>query len=222
MGRSFTSRMDRRIKVKFDLAQFSDNYLAEDPHQTQAREKGIELGVLDTSPGSGAYLRYIASLIAAQSVVEIGTGSGVGTLWLLKGVMSSGVITTIDPEVQHIQIAKQALIDADVAPNRYRLITSEYLDVMRKLADRAYDLVVFRGNPEDIFDVIDEAHRILRVGGILAIDHFYGGGKVPDPAQRDPKTVALRDAGKFLKSQGEVWSISLNPIGDAVLLATKL
>mgnify|MGYP003329155422 FL=1 len=208
--------------MKFDLAQFSDLYIPEDPHQNIAREKGVELGVLDATPGSGAYLKYIASLISAQSVVEIGTGSGVGTLWLLKGVMSSGVITTIDPEVQHTQIAKQSLIDADIAPNRYRLITSDYLDVMRKLADRGYDLVVFRGNPEDIFDVIDEAHRILRVGGILAIDHFFGGGKVPDPAQRDPKTVALRDAGKFLKSQSEAWSISLNTIGDAVLLATKL
>lgn len=208
--------------MKFDLAQFADNYLPEDPHQSAARERGIELGVLDATPGSGAYLKYVASLISAQSVVEIGTGSGVGTLWLLKGVMSSGVITTIDPEVQHIQVAKQVLIDADIAPNRYRLITSDYLDVMRKLADRAYDLVVFRGNPEDILDVVDEAHRILRVGGILAIDHFFGGGKVPDPAQRDPKTVALREAGKFLKSQSEVWSISLNPVGDAVLLATKL
>lgn len=208
--------------MKFDVSQFSDNYLPEDPHQSAARERGVELGVLDATPGSGAYLRYVASLISAQSVVEIGTGSGVGTLWLLKGIMSSGVITTIDPEVQHIQIARQVLSDADIAPNRYRLITSEYLDVMRKLADRAYDLVVFRGDPEDILDVIDEAHRILRVGGILAIDHFFGGGKVPDPAQRDPKTVALRDAGKYLKSQNEVWSISLNPIGDAVLLATKL
>jgi predicted O-methyltransferase YrrM len=208
--------------VKFDLAQFSDNYIPEDPHQTAAREKGEELGVVDATPGSGAFLRYVASLISAQSVVEVGTGSGVGTLWLLKGLMSSGVITTIDPEVQHIQIAKQVLADADIAPNRYRLITSDYLDVMRKLADRAYDLVVFRGEPEDVLDVIDEAHRILRVGGILAIDHFFGGGKVPDPAQRDPKTVALRDAGKFLKSRSEVWSISLNPVGDAVLLATKL
>ena len=208
--------------MKFDLAQFSDLYIPEDPHQNIAREKGVELGVLDATPGSGAYLKYIASLISAQSVVEIGTGSGVGTLWLLKGVMSSGVITTIDPEVQHTQIAKQSLVDADIAPNRYRLITSDYLEVMRKLSDRGYDLVVFRGNPEDIFDVIDEAHRILRVGGILAIDHFFGGGKVPDPAQRDPKTVALRDAGKFLKSQSEAWSISLNTIGDAVLLATKL
>lgn len=208
--------------MKFDPALFSDTYLAEDPNQSIARERGIELGVKDATPGSGAFLRYIASLISAQSVVEIGTGSGVGTLWLLKGVMSSGVITSIDPEVQHIQIAKQVLNDADIAPSRYRLITSEYLDVMRKLADRAYDLVVFRGDPEDIFDVIDESHRILRVGGILAIDHFFGGGKVPDPAQRDPKTVALRDAGKFLRSQNEVWSISLNPVGDAVLLATKL
>ncbi|MFM8447768.1 MAG: O-methyltransferase [Candidatus Nanopelagicaceae bacterium] len=208
--------------MKFDAAQFADSYLPEDPHQNFAREKGIELGVVDATPGSGAYLRYVASLISAQSVVEIGTGSGVGTLWLLKGIMSSGVITTIDPEVQHIQIAKQVLTEADIPANRYRLITSEYLDVMRKLADRAYDLVVFRGNPEDILDVVDEAHRILRTGGILAIDHFYGGGKVPDPAQRDPKTVALRDAGKFLKSQSEVWAISLNPIGDAVLLATKL
>ena len=208
--------------MKFDLTQFSDSYIPEDPHQNIAREKGVELGVVDATPGSGAYLKYIASLISAQSVVEIGTGSGVGTLWLLKGVMSSGVITTIDPEVQHTQIAKQSLVDADIAPNRYRLITSDYLEVMRKLADRGYDLVVFRGNPEDIFDVIDEAHRILRVGGILAIDHFFGGGKVPDPAQRDPKTVALRDAGKFLKSQSEAWSISLNTVGDAVLLATKL
>ena len=208
--------------MKFDVAQFSDSYLPEDPHQSAARERGVELGAQDTTPGAGAYLRYIAELISAQSVVEIGTGSGVGTLWLLKGVINSGVITTIDPEVQHIQVAKQVLNDADIAPNRYRLITSDYLDVMRKLADRAYDLVVFRGNPEDIFDVIDEAHRILRTGGILAIDHFYGGGKVPDPAQRDPKTIALRDAGKFLKSQSESWSIALNPIGDAVLLATKL
>ncbi|MFM7861057.1 MAG: O-methyltransferase [Candidatus Nanopelagicaceae bacterium] len=208
--------------MKFDAAQFVDNYLSEDPHQSAARERGIELGALDTTAGAGAFIRYIAELISAQSVVEIGTGSGVGTLWLLKGVINSGVITTIDPEVQHIQVAKQVLNDADIPPNRYRLITSEYLEVMRKLADRAYDLVVFRGNPEDIFDVIDESHRVLRTGGILAIDHFYGGGKVPDPAQRDPKTVALRDAGKFLKSQSDTWSISLNPIGDAVLLATKL
>jgi predicted O-methyltransferase YrrM len=54
------------------------------------------------------------------------------------------------------------------------------------------------------------------------IDNFFGGSKVNDPAQRDPKTIALRDAGKILKSDTEKWVTSLIPVGDGLLLATKL
>ena len=56
---------------------------------------------------------------------------------------------------------------------------------------------------------------------MLVIDNFFGGGKVSDPAQRDPKTVALREAGKMLKAD-EAWSTSLIPVGDGLLLAVKL
>jgi predicted O-methyltransferase YrrM len=69
---------------------------------------------------------------------------------------------------------------------------------------------------------INEAHRILRSGGVFVIDNFFGGEKVSDPAQRDPKTVALREAGKSLKNQVDLWVTSLIPIGDGLLLATKL
>ena len=54
------------------------------------------------------------------------------------------------------------------------------------------------------------------------IDNFFGGEKVSDPAQRDPKTVALREAGKSLKNQVDLWVTSLIPVGDGLLLATKL
>ena len=54
------------------------------------------------------------------------------------------------------------------------------------------------------------------------VDNFFGGGKVSDPAQRDPKTVALREAGKALKADLEIWSTTLIPVGDGLLLATKL
>lgn len=208
--------------MKTDSASFSDNFIAEDLNQQAARARGIEIGTYDTTPGSGAFLKYLAELISAQAVVEVGTGSGVGTLWLTKGMINSGVITTIDDEIQHTQIAKEAMLDADISPSNYRLITNSPLEVMRKLADRAYDLVVIRSNSEDILDLIDETHRVLRTGGVLAIDRYFGGGKVSDPAQRDEKSVALRDAGKSLRMNSEVWSITLNPIGDGVLAATKL
>jgi predicted O-methyltransferase YrrM len=201
---------------------YSEIFIAEDSIKSAARARGVENGVTDVSQGAGAYLRQLAHQIKAQSVVEVGTGSGVGSLWLLEGMLSSGTLTSIDDEMEHTSIAKIALAEADIAQPRFRLITNSVMDVMTKLTDRAYDLVVFRHNPEDLSFAISEAHRILRSGGVFVIDNFFGGGKVPDPAQRDPKTIALRDAGKSIKSDTDSWVTSLVPIGDGLLLATKL
>jgi predicted O-methyltransferase YrrM len=56
----------------------------------------------------------------------------------------------------------------------------------------------------------------------MVIDSFFGGSKVNDPAQRDSKTVALRDAGKIIKNDTEHWVTTLIPTGDGLLVATKL
>jgi predicted O-methyltransferase YrrM len=201
---------------------YAETFIAEDVVKTAARARGVEIGTVDVTQGTGAYLRHLAHLLNAQSVVEIGTGSGVGSLWLLEGMIASGTLTSIDDEMEHSTVAKLALTDANIEQSRYRLITNSVMDVMTKLTDRAYDLVVFRHNPEDLSFAISEAHRILRSGGVFVIDNFFGGSKVQDPAQRDPKTIALRDAGKTIKGDTESWVSSLIPTGDGLLLATKL
>ena len=208
--------------MKIDTHQFAEGFISEDFFKSQARARGVELGTTDTTPGSGAFLQYLAFTLKAQSVVEVGTGSGVGSLWLLDGMLESGTLTSIDDEMEHTQIAKLAFADADITQSRYRLITNTVVDVISKLTDRAYDLVVLRHNPEDLSYVISESHRILRSGGALVIDNYYGGGKVNDATQRDPKTVALRDAGKIIKNDSEHWVSSLIPIGDGLLVATKV
>jgi predicted O-methyltransferase YrrM len=208
--------------VIIDPHSYAETFIVENEVKQSARARGVEIGVTDTSSGSGAYLRHLAHILSAQSVVEIGTGSGVGALWVLEGMMASGTLTSIDDEMEHSNAAKMALQGADIAQSRFRLITNPVMDVMTKLTDRAYDLVIFRHNPEDISYAATEAHRILRSGGVFVIDNFFGGGKVSDPAQRDPKTVALRDAGKLIKNDSENWVTSLIPVGDGLLLATKL
>lgn len=201
---------------------YAESFIAEDAIKAAARARGLELGANDVTQGTGAYLRHLAHQLSAQSVVEIGTGSGVGALWLLEGMMTSGTLTSIDDEMEHTNIAKMALADAEIAQPRFRLITNSVMDVMTKLTDRAYDLVVFRHNPEDLSFAISEAHRILRSGGVFVIDNFFGGSKVQDPAQRDPKTIALREAGKSIKADTDSWVSTLIPTGDGLLLATKL
>ena len=208
--------------MRTDPHSYAENFIVEDHFKSQARARGVEIGSVDPTPGVGAFLRHLAFTLSAQSVVEVGTGAGVGTLWLLDGMLHNGTLTSIDDEMEHTRIAKLALSDADIAQSRYRLISNSVLDVISKLTDRAYDLVILRHNPQDLAFMITEVHRILRSGGALVIDNFFGGSKVCDPAQRDPKTVSLRDAGKIIKSDTEHWVSTLIPIGDGLLVATKL
>jgi predicted O-methyltransferase YrrM len=69
--------------------------------------------------------------------------------------------------------------------------------------------------------MVQESYRLLKPGGLLIIDQALSGGKVADPTQRDPESIARRDAIKVVK-EDERWAASLLPIGEGVLLANKL
>lgn len=207
--------------MKVDMHTYGETFIPEDDVLVKARARGVEVGAKNISSGTGAFLHFLAHLISAQSVVEVGTGSGVGSIWLLRGMIENGTLTSIDSEAEHARISKIAFAEADISPQRFRLITNPVMDVMSKLTDRAYDLVVLRNEPEDLSFAIDESHRILRTGGVLAIDNFFGGGKVSDPAQRDPRTIALREAGKSIRLASTTWVASLIGVGDGLLIATK-
>ena len=208
--------------MKTDMYSYAENFIVEDEALINARARGVEVGARDISVGTGSYLRHLAHTISAQSVVEVGTGGGVGSIWILRGMIDSGTLTSIDDEVEHANIARIAFAEAGIIPARFRLITNPMMEVLGKLTDRAYDLVVLRHDAEDLEFSIEQAHRILRSGGVLVIDSFFGDGKVPDPAQRDARTIALREAGKSIRLDASHWISTLIHVGDGLLLATKL
>jgi predicted O-methyltransferase YrrM len=185
-----------------------------------ARGRAAEVGIVPIQPGGGATLRLLATAVGAKSVVEVGTGAGVSGLWLLYGMRADGVLTTIDIEPEHQRMARKAFTEAGFAPGRTRLIAGRALEVLPRLADRAYDMVVIGGDKTEFDAYVREAYRLLRVGGILAVDNALGGGKVVDPAARDPESVALREVVKSLRDTEE-WTSALLPVGDGLLVAVK-
>ena len=212
--------LSEAISPRGDMNAFSENFAHEDYFMQQARANGEEVGASDPTPGVGNFLKFAVQITKAKTVVEIGTGSGVGGLWLLSGMPSDGVLTTIDSEREHSKIAKTIFDEADVAPTRYRIITGKLIEVIGKLADNSYDLIVIRP-ALDLFDMVHESYRLLKSGGLLVIDQALSGGKVADPTQRDPESIARRDAIKVVK-EDERWAASLIPIGAGVLVANKL
>lgn len=185
-----------------------------------ARRRAEELGCAVVSPAAGAALRFLAAVVTARAVVEVGTGTGASGLWLLAGMPPDGVLTSVDREAEHLRQAREVFVSAGVPTTRTRLIPGRALDVLPRLADGCYDLVLCDGVAEETASYVEEAHRLLREGGVLAIHQALGGGRVADPAQRDGATVALRGVGQQLR-EDERFVPSLLPVGDGLLVAMR-
>ncbi|WP_203916140.1 O-methyltransferase [Rugosimonospora africana] len=200
--------------------EFAEAYAPEDRVLQVARSLSHEIGLSPVQPGAGAALRLLAAAGGAKAVVEIGTGAGVSGLWLLSGMRSDGILTTIDVEAEHQRMARRIFIEAGYQPSRTRIITGRALDVMPRLADGMYDLLFVDGDRDEYASCVGSAQRLLRPGGILAINGVLADGKVADPAARDPETVVLRELVKALR-EAEEWLPALLPVGNGLLAAVK-
>ena len=199
---------------------FAEGFAHEDYFMQLARKNGVEVGAIDPTPAVGNFLKFATQLTGAKSVVEIGTNSGVGGLWVLQGLPNEGVLTTIDAEREHSKIARTVFEEADIPATKYRIITGNLIDVVGKLADNSYELIITR-DAMDLFEIVQESFRLLKSGGLLIIDQALSNGKVADSTQRDPESIARRDAIKVIKEDAR-WSSSVIPIGAGILVAHKL
>jgi predicted O-methyltransferase YrrM len=200
--------------------EYAEAYLAEDAVLQTARTRGDELGCTPVGPGGGAALRFLAATVNARSVVEVGTGAGVSGLWLLRGMRTDGVLTTVDRDPEHQRAARQTFAEAGVPSGRARLIVGNALDVLPRLADGGYDLVFVDAAKTEYGDYLTEALRLLRPGGVVAFDNVLWHDRVADPAQRDPDTVALREFGKAVRDDERLVPVLLHA-GDGLLAAVK-
>ncbi|GAB2946558.1 O-methyltransferase [Micromonospora polyrhachis] len=200
--------------------QFTETYVAEDLVLRTARSLANEVGLDAVTPGVGAALRLLAAAGSARAVVEIGTGTGVSGVWLLRGMRPDGVLTTIDLEAEHQRIARRIFLEAGFPSGRTRIIAGRALDVLPRLADGVYDLVFIDADAAENTACVDEALRLLRPGGVLAVNGTLVGGRIADPAARDLETITVREMIKAVR-ESEEWVPALLPTGEGLLAAVK-
>ena len=197
-----------------------EGYLAEDDVLLAARAEAERLGSTPVGPGAGAGLRFLAAAIGARAVVEIGTGSGVSGLWLLRGMAADGVLTSIDvdPEIQ--RAARPRSSPPGTPPSRLRLINGMGLEVLPRLTDGGYDLVFVDAEPADYPRYLDQAVRLLRVGGMVVLER---GARARRASTRTPPTrtrSAVREVARQAREDDRLAPVLL-PLSDGLLAAVK-
>ncbi len=201
-----------------ELSDYVDAYLADDEPLAAARARAIALGCPPASSGTCAALRFLAAVLQARAVVEIGTGTGVSGLSLLRGMAPDGVLTSIDVDPEHQAVAKRAFLESGVAPGRTRLIMGRGVDVLPRLTDGGYDLMFADAAKADYLTYYAQGVRLLRPGGVLAFDDVNAAA---DPSRHDVESTALREVAKLVREDDRLVPLLL-PTGDGLLVAAKI
>jgi predicted O-methyltransferase YrrM len=202
------------------LSAHAEGSISEDTVLLAARERANDIGAGAVTPAVGALLSLLTKLSGGKAVVEVGTGAGVSSLWLLSGMSDDGVLTTIDIEPEHQRIAKEAFTDGGIGPSRTRLISGRAQEVLTRLADDTYDLVFIDADPLDQPDYVVEGVRLLRSGGVIVLHGAAAGGRAGDPAAHDAEVAAVREAARLI-AENELLTPALVPLGDGLLAAVR-
>ena len=199
---------------------FAEDFIDESDQAAEAREKARQLGVAPIGRGSASALTLLARVVQAKAVVEVGTGSGVSGLALFAGMQPDGVLTSVDIEAEHQQAARAAFLAVGIPTQRFRLIAGPALSVLPRLSDGGYDMVFIDADKAEYAEYVEQGLRLLRHGGVLAVDNALWHDRTADGSNIDSETEAIRNALNAVRDNEDLVP-SLLPVGDGLLVAVK-
>jgi predicted O-methyltransferase YrrM len=200
--------------------EYADEFVALSPEVSAAREAALAGEWSPVGTGTAALLTLLTRAINAHTVVEIGTDAGVTGLSLLEGMDRKGVLTSIDAETDRQAAARVAFESAGMRSNQFRLIAGMPLDVLPKLRDGAYDLVLVNGDRLEYVEYVSQALRLLRHGGMVVVNDALAENRIADPDNEDDETLIIRETLDSIQETEEFMPVLL-PVGSGLLLAIK-
>jgi predicted O-methyltransferase YrrM len=141
------------------------NYIRQ-PSQLLSIKEGTELQFsMASEPLVGAMLRTLAASKPGGRFLELGTGTGIATAWLLEGMDAGSTLISVDNDRTVEQVARDAL----GADGRLTLVTSGGLEFLRGQPAESFDFVFADAMPGK-YEGLESALAVVKPGGFYVID----------------------------------------------------
>jgi len=191
-------------------------------HLREATEKE-DMSVMRSAPEQGQFMAMLLKLMGAKRVLEVGTYTGYGTLWMALALPEDGEIVTCDVSERWTFVARRFWEDVGV-DGKIRLELRPALETLEALladgqAD-TFDFVFIDADKVNYDGYYEACLKLVRSGGLIAVDNTLWGGSMIDPANHDESTEAIRIFNKKLKADERI-ELAMLPIADGLTLAMK-
>jgi len=177
---------------------------------------------MQISPEQGQFMALLVRLIGARHAIEIGVFTGYSALTVALALPADGRLLACDINDTYTSVGKPFWEAAGIAHKIDLQLAPALQTLDARLASGAagsYDFAFIDADKTRYDDYYERCLRLLRAGGLIAIDNTLWGGSVAKPAD-SADTAALQALNDKLHRDERI-DLSLLPIGDGLTLARK-
>ncbi|MGH6636208.1 MAG: class I SAM-dependent methyltransferase [Gammaproteobacteria bacterium] len=189
----------------------------------RSETSGYPMANMQIAPEQGQFIALLIELMGATRALEVGVFTGYSALWTALALPPEGKLVACDIDESYTNVAQRYWQEAGVA-DKIDLRLAPAIETMNWLIsmgeEQTYDFIFVDADKESYLAYYEGALRLLRPGGLIAVDNVLWSGRVADPAASDPQTLALRQFNEVLYRDARV-NISLLPVADGLTLAIK-
>jgi len=178
---------------------------------------------MQIGPDQGQFMQLLVQLLRARKTIEVGVFTGYSALWVALGLPDDGRIVACDVSEEYTAVARRYWREAGV-DKKIDLRLRPAVETLDELLDGGqagtFDFAFIDADKTNYENYYERALKLLRTGGLIAVDNTIWSGRVADPAELGADTVAIRNFNKKLYSDERVTLVMLS-IGDGLTLALK-
>ena len=197
--------------------------MEEHPALTELRLETAKLpqSMMQICPEQGALMANLIRLMSAKKTLEIGTFTGYSALAVALALPEDGQIIACDISEEWTAVGKKKWEQAGVA-HKINLRLAPAVDTLDALLadgqESSFDFAFIDADKANYPAYYEKCLKLVRKGGVIAIDNVLWGGSVIDSERNDEDTKAIRKLNEFIANDKRV-SLSMVPIGDGLTLA---
>jgi predicted O-methyltransferase YrrM len=152
----------------------------EDQDMLKAREfsKQIGLDSISISPTEAKLIGFMTSLIKPQKIVEIGTLTGLSSLYFLETLGIDGKLWTFEKSTEHAGLASLSLAKYIQSGQCQIIIGDAMVQLPTIDKEGPFDAIFIDGNKAAYYDYWIWAKKNIRSGGLIFIDNVFLAGSV--------------------------------------------
>lgn len=197
----------------------------EDRVLTELREATVKLpgAQMQISPEQGQFMAFLIQILQAKKVLEVGTFTGYSALVMALALPKAGELITCDIDSQVTGIAHQYWVKGGVA-DRITLKLAPAQETLKLLieagAGNTFDFIFIDGDKKSYDIYYEYSLKLIRSGGIIAIDNVFQGGRVTEKNADNKTTLAIQQLNRKIYEDRRV-NLTVVPLSDGLTLVTK-